>query len=35
MDCAASFGIGTDAVAVLAAAAAAAAAAVSFLQLMD
>ena len=33
MDCAASFGIGTDAVAVLAAAAAAAA--VSFLQLMD
>ena len=32
MDCAASFGIGTDAVAVLAAAAAAA---VSFLQLMD
>ena len=34
MDCAASFGMGTDAVAVLAAAAAAAAA-VSFFQLMD
>ena len=33
MDCAASFGMGTDAVAVLAAAAAAAA--VSFFQLMD